>query len=85
MYQNQTQTLISLLIFLVVLVGLFVLLRSLMLWYWKIDIIIENQKQQIGLTKEQNSLLKQLSTKQGGPSLMTEEEKAKAFDRSQKK
>lgn len=85
MYQNQTQTLISLIIFLAVMVGLFVLLRSMMLWYWKIDVMIENQNQQIGLIKEQNSLLKQLSTKQGGPSLMTEEEKAKAFDRSQKK
>lgn len=84
MYQSQTQTLISLLIFLVVMVGLFVLLRSLMLWYWKIDIIIENQKQQIGLTKEQNSLLKQLYTKEGGQSIMTDEEKTKASDTSHK-
>ena len=85
MYQNQTQTLISLLIFLVVLVGLFVLLRSLMLWYWKIDIIVENQKQQIGLTKEQNSLLKQLYTKEGGQSIMANEEKIKGSDTSHKK
>lgn len=85
MYQNQTQTLISLIIFLVVMVGLFVLLRSMMLWYWKIDIIIENQKHQISLIKEQNSLLKQLFTKQGGQTLMTDEEKARAFDRTQKK
>lgn len=81
MYQNQTQTFISLIIFLAVMAGIFFLLRSVMLWYWKIDTIIENQRHQIGLIKEQNSLLHQMYKKQGGQPIITDEEKAKAFDR----
>ena len=76
-------------IFLVLLVvafwiGLFLLLRSLMLWYWKIDTIIT-------LMKEQKELLNDIYIQQGGHKTYSTDSpdelarKAKLFDESQKK
>ncbi len=55
----QSQELISFLILLLILIGLFLLLREIVMWYWKINKIIENQeitinnqKKQIWLTKK---------------------------------
>lgn len=42
-------------------VGIFLLIRSIILWYWKIDTIVSNQRQQIMLLQQQNEALKKLS------------------------
>jgi hypothetical protein len=82
----------GLIIFLLIALGLFFLLRSIMLWYWKIDTIIINQEEQKKLMKEQKDLLEQMYLLQGGHKLKyttdSQEEierKAKLFDQSQNK
>lgn len=51
---------IGLLVYLVFLLALFLLLRSFMLWYWKINVIVKNQEQQTKLMEEQRDLLAKL-------------------------
>lgn len=76
---------IALLVIILFWIGLFLLLRSVMLWYWKIDTIIT-------LMKEQKELLNDIYIQQGGhrekySTDSTDElaRKAKLFDESQKK
>jgi hypothetical protein len=47
---------------LVVLFLLFLALREVVMWYWKINIIIENQAQQIKTQQETNNLLSEQIT-----------------------
>lgn len=47
-------TLIAVLFVLAICIGIFLLLRSIMLWYWKVYEIIENQEQQKKITEQQN-------------------------------
>ena len=43
-------------------VGVFLILRSMMLWYWKVDDILENQFLANKLLKSNNDLLKEQVT-----------------------
>lgn len=52
--------------------GIFLLIRSIMLWYWKIDIIVTTQTQQnaylqklVQLIAEQNKLLSEFKAQSG--------------------
>jgi len=81
-----------LIIFLLITLGLFFLLRSIMLWYWKIDTIVKNQEEQKSLMKEQRDFLEQIYLLQGGHKLKYSSDsaeeitrKAKLFDESKKK
>jgi uncharacterized protein YpmB len=38
--------------------GIFLIIRSIMLWYWKIDVIVKNQEEQTMLLMQQNELLR---------------------------
>jgi Tfp pilus assembly protein PilN len=40
------------------LLGIFLIIRSVMLWYWKINVIVKNQEEQTMLLMQQNELLK---------------------------
>lgn len=54
------------------LIGLFFLLREVMIWYWKISTIISNQEISIKLANRTNQLLKEqieLSRSQAGISI----------------
>jgi hypothetical protein len=50
--------------FIAVCLGIFLIIRSIMLWYWKVDVIVKNQDlhtellhRQIQLLEQQNKLL----------------------------
>ena len=79
---------LTLLFIAVIAIGLFFLLRSIMLWYWKIDDIVSNQNHQNKLIYEQNQLLRQaLGISPGIDNSMSKEEidkKAKLYDQAQK-
>jgi hypothetical protein len=62
-------------------VGIFLALRSLFLWYWKVNTIVKNQEIQIKLLTELVQLNKGTSKSESGLSM---EEKAKLFDLSKK-
>ena len=47
-----TSTLITALIVLGVLILIFLAIRAILLWYWKIDTIVDNQQKQIDLLQE---------------------------------
>ncbi|HTH83417.1 MAG TPA: hypothetical protein VL490_10805 [Mucilaginibacter sp.] len=56
--------------------GVFLLIRSIMLWYWKVDVIVNNQIEQnrllsvqVNLQEKQNKLLKQLIDQTGNDSI----------------
>ncbi|UII34638.1 hypothetical protein LVD17_12550 [Fulvivirga ulvae] len=68
----------------------FLLMRAFMLWYWKVDTIVQNQKEQKQLMRQQNHWLEQIYLLQGAhkiePSKDSPEEiirKARLFDESQ--
>ena len=46
-------------IMLAVFVGAFFLGRAILLWYWKIDVIVKNQEYQTSLLEYQNQLIAQ--------------------------
>jgi hypothetical protein len=71
------QELISVIIFAAIFVGIFLALRSLFLWYWKVDTMVKNQEIQIKILTE---IL--IATK--GSSALSPEEKARLFDHSKK-
>jgi hypothetical protein len=73
-------------------IGLFLLLRSLLLWYWCIDSILKNQERQSLILKKQNELLEQIYLVLGGHKISGSKEskeeierKAKLFDENNKK
>jgi hypothetical protein len=57
-------SLIALLIALGILILVFLLVRSIFLWYWKIDTIVENQEKQIELLEDLNKKLGQEAQKE---------------------
>lgn len=76
-------------IFFVVVVGLFFLLRSIMIWYWKIDVLVKNQEDQKKLMRDQRDLLEKIYRLQSGEKATKTtdpkeeiERKAKFFDES---
>lgn len=65
----------------------FFVMRSVMLWYWKIDEILSNQSLQNRLINDQNQLLREALKIRPTADKMPEEEiekKAKLYDQSQK-
>lgn len=77
-------------IFFVVVVGLFFLVRSIMIWYWKIDVLVKNQEDQKKLMRDQRDLLEKIYRLQSGEKVNRTtdskeeiERKAKFFDESQ--
>jgi len=61
------QDLILILVLLLLPIGFFLLLRALVLWYWKVDIVVDNQdkqckllERQIALLEKQNELLNEI-------------------------
>jgi len=48
---------VTLLTLLGIAIIIFIILRALVLWYWKVDVIVKNQSEQIELMQEQNALL----------------------------
>jgi hypothetical protein len=82
----------GLIIVLLIALGLFFMLRSIMLWYWKVDTIVKNQEEQKSLMKEQRDFLEQIYLLQGGHKIKhstdSAEEiarKAKLFDETKNK
>jgi len=60
MYQptgNEINPLIPAIIIIIVVVLLFLLFRKIMLWYWKIDVIVKNQEEQTRILKKLNDNL----------------------------
>ena len=60
-------TLIPVLLVMAVMFGVFLIIRELVLWYWKVNTIVNNQEAQLNeqrltnqLLKQQNDLLKSL-------------------------
>jgi len=47
----------SFIIAIAIAIGIFIALRAVMLWYWKVDIIIQNQEKLIKTQQETNELL----------------------------
>jgi hypothetical protein len=77
-------------IFFVVVVGLFFLVRSIMIWYWKIDVLVKNQEDQKRLMSDQRDLLEKIFRLQSGEKVNRTtdpkeeiERKAKFFEESQ--
>lgn len=66
-------------IVIIVFVLIFFAFRAVMLWYWKVDVIVANQQKQIDLLTD---LLKQKSVNDGNRSYSNEEvlDKARRFD-----
>ena len=48
-----------LIIGLAVFIGIFFLGRAILLWYWKVDVIVKNQEYQTSLLEYQNQLIAQ--------------------------
>jgi len=49
--------LLAFLLVVAIFLGIFLIIRSIMLWYWKIDVIVKNQEEQTMLLMQQNELL----------------------------
>jgi len=54
------QELIVFILALLICIGIFLLIRSIILWYWKIDAIVENQKKQLEELQRTSALIEQL-------------------------
>jgi len=52
--------LVTYLILFLLIIGIFIVIRSIALWYWRITEIVNNQIQQIQLLKNQNDLLQKV-------------------------
>lgn len=50
---DSSSLLVTTLIILAIAIGVFLIIRSLMLWYWKVDVIVHNQELQIQNAVEQ--------------------------------
>lgn len=42
--------------------AIFLITRSILLWYWKVDVIVKNQESQTALLQRQNDLISEQST-----------------------
>ena len=47
-------TLLAVFVVIAIMFGIFLLIRSVFLWYWKVDVIVRNQETQTTLMKFQN-------------------------------
>jgi large-conductance mechanosensitive channel len=61
-YGNLISSLFIVLIVFLVCAAVFLLIRSIVLWYWKVDVIVRNQQDQTSLLQTQNQLLKEQNT-----------------------
>jgi hypothetical protein len=57
---------VGLLVALLVALGIFLLIRSIMLWYWKITDIVNNQKIQNTLLKDIKDILERTNPRSNG-------------------
>lgn len=93
MRNNLGESIVMLGVVFAILLGIFLVLRALALWYWKIDVIVRNLETQTMLQRSQRDALEKLCKLQGidaGPIRSADskeefERKAKLFDESLKK
>lgn len=57
---ESSDVILYLLVCIAVAIGVFLLIRSIVLWYWRVNDIVKNQNRQIQLMTEQNALLEKL-------------------------
>ncbi|MDR6943024.1 hypothetical protein [Mucilaginibacter pocheonensis] len=50
---------ITILIVFGIAIVIFLVIRSLMLWYWKVDVVLNNQEAQTSLLQKQNNLIQE--------------------------
>lgn len=87
---NLAESIVMLGVVFTILLGIFLILRALALWYWKIDVIVRNLEAQTMLQRSQRDALEKLCKLQGidaGPVRSTDskeeiDRKAKLFDES---
>ncbi len=88
---NLTESIVLLGIVFAVVLGIFLILRALALWYWKIDVVVRNLEMQTMLQRSQRDALEKLCKLQGIESITSTdskeevERKAKLFDESLKR
>jgi cell division protein FtsB len=58
-FESAATALVTLAISLLICIGVFLLIRSLILWYWKIDAIVENQNKQLKELQKASNLIEQ--------------------------
>jgi hypothetical protein len=71
------QELLSVVVFAAIFAGIFLALRAMFLWYWKVDTMVRNQEIQI-------QLLTEILVATRGSNALTNEEKERFFDQSKK-
>ena len=89
---NFAESIVLLGIVFAVVLGIFLILRALALWYWKIDVVVRNLEMQTMLQRSQRDALEKLCKLQGIDTSITStdskeevERKAKLFDESLKR
>ena len=89
---NFAESIVLLGIVFAVVLGIFLILRALALWYWKIDVVVRNLEMQTMLQRSQRDALEKLCKLQGIDASITStdskeevERKAKLFDESLKR
>ena len=89
---NFAESIVLLGIVFTVVLGIFLILRALALWYWKIDVVVRNLEMQTMLQRSQRDALEKLCKLQGIDTSITStdskeevERKAKLFDESLKR
>ena len=88
---NLAESIVLLGIVFAVVLGIFLILRALALWYWKIDVVVRNLEMQTMLQRSQRDALEKLCKLQGIESITSTdskeevERKAKLFDESLKR
>ena len=89
---NLAESIVLLGIVFAVVLGIFLILRALALWYWKIDVVVRNLEMQTMLQRSQRDALEKLCKLQGIDTSITStdskeqvERKAKLFDESLKR
>jgi len=63
-FGNLFSGLMILFLVVVIMFGIFLLIRSLILWYWKISIIVENQEKQLEEQQKTNAVLEKIHSYQ---------------------
>ena len=90
MSNNLAESIVMLGVVFTIVLGIFLILRALALWYWKIDVIVKNLEMQTMLQRSQRDALEKLCKLQGVDAASVRstdskeevEQKAKLFDAS---
>jgi len=59
---NLLGSLVTILFVFAICAAIFLIIRSILLWYWKVDVIVKNLESQTALIQRQNDLLSQQNT-----------------------